>query len=151
MIVIVERAGAPFGDDINYQGQFDYGCFACVESQRGVYAFVERGAGSVLYVGLGGFPRDENGARSLKDRLKQHYIRTDSSHNFRRNWARENCSECRGGRRCSSGESCNFPSYLDLISQSRVICFCIDGSVEEARKLERQLGLRLRPQYSSHE
>lgn len=154
MVVVVENAGEPFEDDIDVDAHkdFDYGCFSSVEGQRGVYVFQHKSTGQVLYVGSGGFSR--SGKRwDLADRVKQHYRARDTSQNFLQNWARTHCGECKDQDSCSRTEvNCVFREYLELISQSRVIFFCIDSSGEqkEANELEKCLGRCFRSKYSSH-
>lgn len=154
VIVIVECAGAPFGNDINTKPPFKYSCcFKNVKGKRGVYIFQEKSTGQVLYVGRGGFG-NKHCSRDLKDRVEQHYRQGDSSGGFHENWAKVHCSECKDRSKCTSGGNCKFPDYLKLIDGSRIIFFCIDGPVEQARQqaieLERKLGQCLSSKYSSH-
>ena len=152
-IVIVENAGTPFEDNIETQTNFFYECFASVRNQKGVYVFQKRDTEEVLYVGRGGFG-GEGSDRSLKDRVQQHYRSGDNAANFRINWAEDNCDECKGGK-CYRQNNCSFHCYLDLISHSRVIFFCIcnnDNSdlFKQACDLENWLGYCLHSKYSRH-
>lgn len=147
-IVVVENAGIPFGNDINLANDFCYDCFKPVENQKGVYVFQEKNTREVLYVGKAGF----EGNQSLEERVQQHYHKKDEGANFRRNWAKCNC-RCED-KKCSGKDDRCFRRYLDLISQSRVIFFCIcnnddDAAFKQGCVLENWLGC-LQSKYSHH-
>lgn len=149
---VVEDAGTP----LKGKGQQnDYSCFNAVHERQGVYVFQRRNDGLILYVGQAG----SGEVQRLRERVKQHYVVTDTGGKFHINWRSKHCDNCchreKNGKKileCVDGEECEFSAYENLLHESRVIFFYSeDGNAtkEKVDALEAFLLLSLRPRYDS--
>ncbi len=74
-VIIIDNLAQPFCDD----GCNSYEIFDLVSDRYGVYMFLERECGKVLYVG-------EAYEQDLKCRITQNYTERDTGGTFRKNW-----------------------------------------------------------------
>lgn len=121
---VISDISAPFksGTDAN-----DYSCFQMLKERYGIYVFLEKTTGEIMYIG-------EAHSQDLKTRICQNYTEKNTGGTFRINWCDKNNT---------------FQEFKEFLSKCELKIISIDTESKDLiRALEAILISALRPLFN---